>query len=165
MYRTIVLAYDGSLEGRLALREGARLAQICKARVFLVAVVEYGPESYASDFGSVYAPTDRTSDVQNILDEGVERLKRMGLAPEARLERGAPSERITSVAKEVGADLVVVGHHKQGAIARWLKGSVTTDLSNSLSCSLLVARLEVSEDVVFSANVEMGSSEAQRLDD
>lgn len=153
MYRTIVLAYDGTLEGRLALREGARLAQVCQARVFLVAVVEVMPELYAGDFGAVYVPTDKTPDVQKILDEGMERLKRMGLAPEARLERGSPSERIASVATAVGADLVVVGHHKQGALARWLNGSVTTDLSNSLSCSLLVARLEVSEEELFSASV------------
>ena len=154
MYRTIVLAYDGSLEGRLALREGARLAQLCQARVVLVAVVEVGPEVYASDFGTIYASTDRSPEVQKILDEGLERLKRMGLSPEARLERGAPAERITSVAKEVAADLVVVGHHKQGVLARWLNGSVTTDLSNMLACSLLVARLEVPDDVLFTAGAD-----------
>ncbi len=162
MYHTIVLAYDGSLEGRLALREGARLAQICEARVILVAVVEFVPELYAGDFGAVYAQTDKTADVQRILNAGIERLKRMGLVPDARLERGAPAERITSVAKDVGADLVVVGHHKQGALARWLKGSVTTDLSNSLKCSLLVARLEVPEEELFKANVEGAGGETHR---
>lgn len=30
MYRTILLAYDGTTEGRLALREGARLAQMSR---------------------------------------------------------------------------------------------------------------------------------------
>lgn len=154
MYRTIVLAYDGSLEGRLALREGARLAQICQARVVLVAVVEIGPEVYASDFGAIYASTDKSPAVQKILDEGKERLTRMGLSPEVRLERGMAAERITSVAKEVAADLVVVGHHKQGAFARWLTGSVTTDLSNSLTCSLLVARLDVADDVLFSGSAD-----------
>ncbi len=154
MYRTIILAYDGSLEGRLALREGARLAQLCQARVVLVAVVEVGSEVYASDFGAIYASTDRSPGVQKILDEGLERLKRMGLSPEGRLERGAPAERITSVAKEVAADLVVVGHHKQGVLARWLNGSVTTDLSNMLACSLLVARLEVPEAVLFPAGAD-----------
>ncbi len=93
MYRTIVLAYDGSLEGRLALREGARLAQLCQARVVLVAVVEVGPEVYASEFGAIYATTDRSPGVQKVLDEGLERLKRMGLSPEGRLERGAPTYR------------------------------------------------------------------------
>ena len=57
MYRTIILAYDGSLEGRLALREGARLAQLCQARVVLVAVVEVGPEVYALSLIHISEPT------------------------------------------------------------------------------------------------------------
>jgi nucleotide-binding universal stress UspA family protein len=40
MYKKVLLAYDGSIEGRLALREGAKLAQLCRAEVFLLAVVE-----------------------------------------------------------------------------------------------------------------------------
>lgn len=148
MYRTILLAYDGSVEGRLALREGARLAQVCKARVVLVAVVEPVPEFYA-DVGGVYIPPDGTADVQNILDQGLERLRRMGLVPEGRLERGQPVDRITTIAREIEADLVVVGHHKQGVMARWLRGSVTAALTDSLNCSLLVARLEISDDQLF----------------
>ena len=37
MYTKILLCYDGSREGRLALREGARLAQITGADVILLA--------------------------------------------------------------------------------------------------------------------------------
>ncbi len=40
MYRKILLAYDGSTEGRRALREGAALARHCNAEVFLLAVVD-----------------------------------------------------------------------------------------------------------------------------
>jgi nucleotide-binding universal stress UspA family protein len=158
MYRTIVLAYDGSLEGRLALREGARLAQICGARVILMAVVEPMADVYVGELTPVYLPNDKTPEVQKTLDEGMERLRRMGLAPESRLEKGPPVECITKIAAEVQADLVVVGHHKQGALARWLKGSVTTALSNSLSCSLLVARLEISDDVLFAGAASQGAS-------
>ena len=150
MYRTVLLAYDGSLEGRRALREGALLAQTCNARVVLMAVVEpmvgYGT---AIDPGVSYLPPERTEDFQNILDEGVARLHRMGMTPEARLETGLPVERITAVATEVGADLVVVGHQKQGVMARWLLGSVTASLSDSLTCSLLVARMELSDEELF----------------
>lgn len=149
MYHTILLAYDGSLEGRLALREGARLAQICGARVVLLAVVEPLADLYYADASAVYIPPDKTGDFQKILDEGMERLTRMGLKPQARLESGLPAERISAVAQEIMADLVVVGHHKQGVMARWLRGSVTTSLSNSLNCSLLVARLEISDDMLF----------------
>jgi nucleotide-binding universal stress UspA family protein len=149
MYRTILLAYDGSTEGRLALREGARLAQVCGARVVLMAVVEPTLEMIAGDGSAVYIPPDRTEDFQKILDEGMARLNRMGLVPEARLETGEPADRIFRAAQEIAADLVVVGHHKQGAMARWLRGSVTTSLSDTLNCSLLVARLEISDEVLF----------------
>lgn len=37
MYRKILLAYDGSVEGRRALREGAALALKCGSDVFLFA--------------------------------------------------------------------------------------------------------------------------------
>jgi hypothetical protein len=39
MYKRILLAYDGSVEGRTALREGALLARQCGAEVFLLSVV------------------------------------------------------------------------------------------------------------------------------
>jgi len=32
MYKKVLLAYDGSIEGRLALREGAKLAQFLRRR-------------------------------------------------------------------------------------------------------------------------------------
>ena len=154
MYRTILLAYDGTLEGRLALREGAQLAQICGARVVLLAVVEHGPEVFAGVGDAVYVTPDRTDEVQKTLDEGAARLVRMGFNPEVRLERGPAAESIKSVAQEVSADLVVVGHHKQGAMARWLMGSVTTSLSDSLDCSLLVARMEISEEALFGGHAQ-----------
>ena len=39
MYKRILLAYDGSVEGRTALREGALLAKQCGAEVFLLSVL------------------------------------------------------------------------------------------------------------------------------
>ena len=39
MYERILLAYDGSVEGRAALKEGALLARQDKAQVFLLSVV------------------------------------------------------------------------------------------------------------------------------
>ena len=145
MYRTLLLAYEGTLDGRRALREGALVARMSGARVVLLAVVEFDP-ALVGFSGGVYIPSsDGTAEAREILAEGSERLTRLGLAHEVRLERGAPVERITEVAKEVGADLVVVGHHRQGAVSRWLLGSVTSALSDTLECSLLVARREVSD--------------------
>jgi nucleotide-binding universal stress UspA family protein len=156
MYQHILLAYDGTLEGRLALREGALLAKISGAKVTLMAVVDPG---YGAGFGvdpiGGYFPPDQTASFQTVLDEGGERLTRMGLSHQARLERGQPAERIAAVARDISADLVVVGHHRQGVVAGWLLGSVASDLTNSLQCSLLVARKEISDDALFARRPEL----------
>lgn len=148
MYRNVLLAYDGTFEGRAALREGALLAKQCNAQVVLLAVVE--PATYASaGMDMTYIPQDPTPNYQKILDEGVARLTRMGLRHTARLLHGDPVTCILEVAREVGADLVVVGHHKRGFIARWLRGSVTASLIDLVDCSVLMGRREVSEEELF----------------
>jgi nucleotide-binding universal stress UspA family protein len=107
MYKKVLLAYDGSIEGRRALREGAKLAQLCRAEVFLLAVVEI--TSVASLEGGLAIPIDeQIANYKAILAEGVERLKALGFSPTARLGMGAAGKEIAEVAEEIGANLVVV---------------------------------------------------------
>jgi hypothetical protein len=74
MYKKVLLANDGSIEGRRALREGAKLAQLCRAEVFLLAVVQI--TSVASLEGGLAIPIDeQIANYKAILAEGVERLK------------------------------------------------------------------------------------------
>jgi nucleotide-binding universal stress UspA family protein len=101
------------------------------------------------DAGVVYFPPDQTEAFRKILVEVVARLTRLGLVHTALLRTGDPVTCIVDVANETGSDLVVVGHHKQGALARWLMGSVTATLIDRLSCSLLTGRLEISEEDLF----------------
>jgi nucleotide-binding universal stress UspA family protein len=145
MYKKVLLAYDGSIEGRRALREGAKLAQFCGAEVFLLAVVE--PSFGATLEGGVMIPMDeQIATYEAILAEGVERLKAMGFSPTARLGMGAAGQEIAGVAEEIGANLVVVGHRPSGPLARWWFGSVGTYLIKHLRCSVLVAQTEISDD-------------------
>ena len=88
MYKKVLLAYDGSIEGRRALREGARIAQLCSAEVFLLAVVEVSAGTGTLDGGFVFPITEQIEDYKKILAEGVERLKAMGFSPTARLGIG-----------------------------------------------------------------------------
>jgi nucleotide-binding universal stress UspA family protein len=145
MYKKVLLAYDGSIEGRRALREGAKLAQLCRAEVFLLAVVEI--TSVASLEGGMAIPIDeQIANYKAILAEGVERLKLLGFSPTARLGMGAAGQEIAGVAEEIGANLVVVGHRPTGPLARWWFGSVGTYLVKHLRCSVLVAQTEISDD-------------------
>ena len=66
MYKKVMLAYDGSLEGAVALREGAILAKKCGAEVFLLSVVPHlaGLQVAEGVHGGVVAhELDRREDV------------------------------------------------------------------------------------------------------
>lgn len=149
MYRTILLAYDGTREGRLALREGAMLAKVFHSDVVLLAVVEPIFTTMAMDVGVTYVPTDQKAEHQKVLDEGSERLTRLGLTHRTVLQTGDPATCIAKVAKESQADLVVLGHHKMGRLARWLHESVTASLIEMLECSVLSGKMEVTDEALF----------------
>ena len=146
MYKKVLLAYDGSIEGRRALREGAKLAQFCGAEVFLLAVVEISSGSITLEGGFAIPVEEQIATYKAILAEGVERLKAIGFSPTARLGMGAAGEEIAGVAEEIGANLVVVGHRPTGPLARWWFGSVGSYLIKHLRCSVLVAQTEISDD-------------------
>jgi nucleotide-binding universal stress UspA family protein len=140
MYERVVLAYDGSAAGRVALREGAVLARSCGAKVFLLAVVPLNA-GHSDDGVLLTAALDHdVTHFQSILDEGLAKLCAFGLAPTGRLIRGDPARVIGAYAAEVGADLVVVGHRRQSLAQRWWSGPSDGYLVDHLTCSVLVAR-------------------------
>ena len=140
MYTKVLLAYDGSVEGRTALREGARLAKLCGAQTILLAVVDISAGLIIAEGTMAGTIEYQREAYAQILEEGVTRLKDMGFTPEARLEFGEPAQQIAAVAKETGADLVVVGHRPRGTLARWWSGSVGASLLDQIGCSLLIAQ-------------------------
>ena len=145
MYKKVLLAYDGSIEGRRALREGARIAQLCGAEVFLLAVAEIPAATVGMEAGFVMPITEQVEIYDNILAEGVDRLKAMGFSPTAKLSTGEAGREIAKVATEIGANLVVVGHRPNGLLTRWFS-SVGTYLVKNLRCSVLVAQTEISDE-------------------
>ena len=145
MYKKVLLAYDGSIEGRRALREGARIAQLCGSEVFLLAVAEVSAGTIGLEGGYVIPITEQIETYEKILAEGVERLKSIGFSPTAKLSTGEAGREIAKVAAEIGANLVVVGHRPDGLLARWFS-SVGTYLVKNLSCSVLVAQTEIDDE-------------------
>jgi len=153
MYKRILLAYDGSVEGRTALREGALLAKQCGAQVFLLSVLTNTGTLLMSDAVLAGAIVQMEEDFQEILNEGVARLKGLGFDPVAKLVRGQPAEEIGKYAREVGADLIVVGHRRQNAFDRWWSGPKGAYLMDYTDCSLLVARNAVSDEAIQALRV------------
>ena len=151
MYRKIILAYDGSLEGAIALREGAILARRSGAEVFLLSVVPHGGGLQVAEGvhgGAVAMELDRSREV---LQRAVRRLTDLGIKPEAKLAVGDPARVIGEVAKEIGADLVIVGHRKRNMLERWWSGDSGAYISDHVTCSLLIARNAISDEAFEAA--------------
>ncbi|MGH8378738.1 MAG: universal stress protein, partial [Gammaproteobacteria bacterium] len=139
LYGNIVLAYDGSLEGRRALREGAELAAKFKARTHLLAVIKHSTGmAIGQGFEARGLAAAEVSHFQKTLDEGVGILKDFGLDAAGHLVQGDPVEEIVKLAASVHADLVVVGHRERGPLARWWRTPVSMSLMDKLSCSVLI---------------------------
>src|SRR3989304_4371917 len=108
-YRKILLAYNGSAEGKLALFEAADLAGFLNAETHLLAVASMPPSLFLTEG---FVP-------EELLEEEKKRPRagREG-AIKCRTERGfragapggggEPVEEICRFAKEVGADLIVI---------------------------------------------------------
>jgi nucleotide-binding universal stress UspA family protein len=65
-------------------------------------------------------------------------LGRAGLAVTALCIQGPTVEKIVGLAERIGADLVVVGSHGRGALARALLGSVSEGVLRQAPCPVLV---------------------------
>jgi len=139
LYENIVLAYDGSLDGRRALREGAELAAQFKARAHLLAAIKHSTGmAIGQGFEARGLAAAEASHFQQTLDEGVAILKGFGLEASGYLVEGDPVEAIVKLAQSVKADLVVVGHRERGALARWWRTPVSMSLLDKLKCSVLI---------------------------
>jgi nucleotide-binding universal stress UspA family protein len=63
-----------------------------------------------------------------------------GQRVDVRLEQGHPAERITGLARELGADLTVIGSHGEGGVVAWNLGSTVQQVLAVARGSVLVAR-------------------------
>ncbi len=139
MYQKILLCYDGTIEGRRALRQGADVAMAMKARAYLLAIcrdmiASAVPEGVTPELVSAEQQT-----AQSLLNEGVKWLRDHNVPADGMLVYGDPLEHIPQVAAKVGADLIVVGYRYRSRFARWWSESEEIRLLDRITCSILVA--------------------------
>jgi nucleotide-binding universal stress UspA family protein len=140
-YQKILLAYNGSQDGKRALLESADLASFLGAETHVLAVASMPPSLFLTEgFVPEELLEEEKKRTQTVLDEGIRNLRERGFTANGHLAVGEPVEEICRLAKSVGADLIVVGHNQKTSFAaRWWKGSVGASLLDHAPCSLLVA--------------------------
>lgn len=143
MYQTVLLAFDGSAEGRAALNQGVELARLCDARVHLLSVLriaagnEYGEGLFSlDDFEG-----DEVRHLRELVEEGLTLIRAEGVdSAKGHIAFGQPLELIPQLARLIQADLIVVGHRHRGRLARWWQSSVSRGLIDQVDCSVLVTQ-------------------------
>jgi nucleotide-binding universal stress UspA family protein len=124
-YKHVVVPVDFSDPSKRALDEAIGLVGAFGAKLTLVHV--YEPPGYAYA-GMTYAAVDLLTPIRDaakqLLDETLAEARKRVPAADAVLRCGTPWYEIVAVAKEVGADLVVMGTHGRTGLSHALLGSV-----------------------------------------
>ena len=139
MYRNVLLCYDGSREGRRALKQGADVVMCMKSEAYLLAICPHGASGAIPEAVNPMMMEHADSHAQSLLDEGVEWLRERGVTARGSLEYGNAVDCISRTAERVKADLIVLGHKQRGKLARWWTESDEESLLGRVSCAILVA--------------------------
>jgi nucleotide-binding universal stress UspA family protein len=137
----ILVAHDFSATADAALDYALGLARKLGARITVV---------HAYEIPSLGAPevlvlaTDWTKQFEVVarehLDKVIARVREVGLDAEPVLRKGAAWREIVAAAKDIKADMVVVGSEGRGLVGRTLLGSVAEKVVRAAPCAVLVVR-------------------------
>lgn len=78
---------------------------------------------------------------EKILDYYREQLDSPGITIKTVVRAGRPAEEILKVAREEGADLILLGYTKRGGIGRLITGSVAKDVKRTAEIPVLSAQM------------------------
>lgn len=146
MISTIVVGYDGAEPAQTALDRAIEEARKERAQLLVVAVAEMplnpeGPQNFGTldDSPARMIPLVEPAELEPILAQARERVDAAGLTGEYMWAAGEPANEIVSVARDRGAELIVIGSHHHSLLARVLGPDVATQVKRDAGCDVIVA--------------------------
>lgn len=143
----ILVATDFSEPAHRALAYALELAQRVGAEVVLVHA--YQIPVYGFPDGAYIPAADMASQLgsaaQEMLDRTVNEHANRGVKLTGILRQGVPRREVNAVAREMGADLIVVGTHGRRGVTRALLGSVAENIIRQAEIPVLAIREPVPE--------------------
>ncbi len=142
--RRILHPTDFSSASRPALAWAVDLAKRTKASLTLVhvmtPVVPMVGEGYVSPQAWADLQRQMRARGQRELDKHAARARKAGVRATALLLEGTPADRIVRAARSRRADLIVMGTHGRGALAKLFLGSVAERVIGTTPCPVLTVR-------------------------
>jgi nucleotide-binding universal stress UspA family protein len=139
MFKTILVAVDGSVNSDRAVEAAAEVAK-AHGTGLNVCHAFHIPEHYKTDLADELEEA-LIADARRILDHAASVADRAGVSANTKLLRkGHPTEAIVTYAQEISADLVVVGVRGRTPDQGRAMGSVSSAVAEQSKCSVLLVR-------------------------
>lgn len=139
MFRKILLAYDGSEGSQYALEKILELVTLCKAEFFILSVGRI-PE-YAETVSEVEEAKEQANKYyEKILSQAVRKSESVNIKPNTIIRYGKPGDIIVDVAKEIKADLIVLGSKRPLPLKKRILGATADKVVDHAHCSVLILR-------------------------
>jgi nucleotide-binding universal stress UspA family protein len=138
-----LVGYDGSPGSRAALAAALRLARDSGGQVTAVAVQHHLPR-----YGATVGEVDEERAVEavqarRLANEVQAEAAEYGVVVTTHFAAGHPAQELVRAAKQVGADLIVLGHSGHSGIWGTFLGTTTEKVSRHAPCSVLIVRQPV----------------------
>jgi nucleotide-binding universal stress UspA family protein len=148
MFTRLLVAFDLSPESVKALDAAIDLAIACHAGLHVVTVSEdLPPYMMITSPEAPFNPevvndlrAQRDSYYGSVRDKAVESARKKGIEAHAVVVHGSECQAITRHAREIGADLLVIGLHKHPAVVDRLWGSTSQKITCDCPCSVLAVQ-------------------------
>jgi nucleotide-binding universal stress UspA family protein len=135
--KTILIATDFSDGGDEALDRAVEIAKPSGAEVEILHVIELAEElpvstfSPDADYGALYLRIDKQ------LSDRADRIIAAGVPCTTKIIEGSAVADITKRARDIGAEVIVVGTHGRTGLAHAMLGSVAERIVRRASCPVL----------------------------
>ncbi|WP_426701929.1 universal stress protein [Rhodanobacter sp. Col0626] len=126
MVKYSLVGYDGSDASRRAFQFAIDLARCGSSRVRVVSVLQV--TEGGADASALMMADSGTLRAQELLDELGTIVPDAATLVDIELVYGSPGDVLLSQIEQHGVDHIVIGHTERGALARWLLGSVSSNV-------------------------------------
>ena len=146
MFDVIVVGTDGSESARIAVGQATGLAALTGATLHIVCAyhpVSLGSVAMAATAGATTFDVDDVNRSvaavsEQVSEHAATEARRQGVKVEVHTVPGEPADALIGVAKDVAADVLVVGSRGMSGPRRFVLGSVPNKVSHHCPCDLLI---------------------------
>jgi nucleotide-binding universal stress UspA family protein len=138
--KTILVPTDFSEGSQAALDYAVNLAKSFGAKIVLLHVIETTTYTMTEAMQLVNVYEVVKTAVEPVLDQMVKELQQQKISASRAVAQGAGAHEIVSQAREVGADLIVMGTHGRRGLNHLMVGSVAERVVRTAHCPVLTVR-------------------------